>query len=235
MPRPKPLKKTKPLKKIIEKEIKERRANGNPNPQVLFRVPKSEIDATFFKKEPKHKYWDVSKDVNRYKSKTDFERIEIVKTKIFETIRNKFGNSTLIQIKDNIRDPRAKDIPNSLPRRSSVLGIINAVKKQGINQFAIAVTDVKTGKVMGYTVIGVSKKAIENHKRNYSYESEARFNSFIDNFIGKSEHPEQYYEQVLKEIFGFNIKHLTMPGYTIDPVTRDFRPKTIKERLKIKK
>lgn len=225
MPKPKPFRKT------IETIVRERR---DKNPAVVLRVPKKELKYSELT-ETKDAYYDVTKESNEYKSKTDFDKIENIKKDILVDAKKKFGNSTLIQIKNNIRDSRAKDIPNSLPRRSSVLGIINAVKKNGLTQFALAVTDAKTGKVMGYTVIGVSKKAIENHKRNYRYESEARFNSFIDNFIGKSEHPEQYYEEALKEVFGFQIKHLTMPGYTLDPLTRDFRPKTIKERLKIKK
>lgn len=226
--------KSQPAKKIIEQIVKQKKQNKDLNPEVVLRVPKRELKYSELT-ENKDVYFEVSKDVNRYKSKTDFEKIDNIKKDIQTDAKKKFGNSTLIQIKDNIRDPRALNVPNSLPRRSSVLGIITAVKKQGINQFAIAVTDVKTGKLMGYTVIGVSKAAMESHKRNYNYESETRFNSFIDNFIGKSEHPEQFYEQALKEIFGFNIKYLTMPGYTIDPVKRDFRPKNIKERIKIKK
>jgi hypothetical protein len=234
MPILKPRIKPKSAKKIIEQIVKQKKQNKDPNPEVVLRVPKRELKYSEIT-ENKDAYFEVSKDVNRYKSKTDFEKIDNIKKDIQTDAKKKFGNSTLIQIKDNIRDPRALNVPNSLPRRSSVLGIISAVKKQGINQFAIAVTDVKTGKLMGYTVIGVSKAAMESHKRNYNYESETRFNSFIDNFIGKSEHPEQFYEQALKEIFGFNIKYLTMPGYTIDPVKRDFRPKNIKERIKIKK
>lgn len=234
MPILKPRIKPKSAKKIIEQIVKQKKQNKDLNPEVVLRVPKRELKYSEIT-ENKDAYFEVSKDVNRYKSKTDFEKIDNIKKDIQTDAKKKFGNSTLIQIKDNIRDPRALNVPNSLPRRSSVLGIITAVKKQGINQFAIAVTDVKTGKLMGYTVIGVSKAAMESHKRNYNYESETRFNSFIDNFIGKSEHPEQFYEQALKEIFGFNIKYLTMPGYTIDPVKRDFRPKNIKERIKIKK
>lgn len=234
MPILKPRIKPKSAKKIIEQIVKQKKQNKDLNPEVVLRVPKRELKYSEIT-ENKDAYFEVSKDVNRYKSKTDFEKIDNIKKDIQIDAKKKFGNSTLIQIKDNIRDPRALNVPNSLPRRSSVLGIITAVKKQGINQFAIAVTDVKTGKLMGYTVIGVSKAAMESHKRNYTYESETRFNSFIDNFIGKSEHPEQFYEQALKEIFGFNIKYLTMPGYTIDPVKRDFRPKNIKERIKIKK
>lgn len=235
MPLLKP-RRTKPqsAKKIIEKIVKQKRQVNDKNPAVVLKVPKKELKYSELT-EQKDAYYDVTKDVNRYKSKTDFEKIEHIKKSIQVDAKKKFGNSTLIQIKDNIRDSRAKFIPNSLPRKSSVLGIINAVKKNGLNQFAIAVTDVKTGKVMGYTVIGVSKAAIESHKKNYNYETETRFNSFIDNFIGKSEHPEQYYEQALKEIFGFNIKYLTMPGYEIDSSTRDFRRKTLKEIIIIKK
>ncbi|MFA7708579.1 MAG: hypothetical protein WCX82_00395 [archaeon] len=231
--------KPKPFKKIIETIVKQKRQTGNLDPAVVLRVPTRNLkhqDVSEINK--KNVYYEVSKDVNRFKSKTDLELIDEMRKTILIDVKKKFGNSTLIQIKDNVRDSKFPKIPNSLPRRSSVLGIINAFKKQGITNFAIAITDVKTGKVMGYTVIGISKPAGESIKKKFNYDlekSEGKFNSYIDNFIGKGELPEQYYEEALKEVFGFNIKHLSMPGHTIDSKTRDFRSKTIKERLGIKK
>ena len=232
-----PITKPRPVKKIIENIVKQKKQNKETNPAVVLRVPKKELKYSELT-ENKDAYYEVSRDTNEYKSKTDFQKIESIRKDIQLDSKKKFGNSTLIQIKNNIRDSRAQFIPNSLPRRSSVLGIINAFKKQGLNQFAIAVTDAKTGKVMGYTVIRIPKSAEEHIRRKFNYDverSESKFNSFIDHFVGKGQSPEIYYEEAIKEVFGFQIKHLTMPGYTIDPKTRDFRSKTLKERLSFKR
>ena len=126
MPKPKPV----TFKKRIEKIVKEKRKIGDNNPAVFLKVPKSKME----------RMHEVSKEVNRFKSKTDFLEIDKINQKIKEDAKKRFGNSTLVQIKDNLRDPLAKDIPNSLPRRSSLMGIINAYKKNGLTNFAIAVT-----------------------------------------------------------------------------------------------
>lgn len=229
--------KPKPARRIIEARVKQnivtqKRPIEKLHPDVLLRIPEREMKhREIFEK--KDRYYEVSKDTTRYKSKTDFEKISEIKKQMLIS-KEKF-NATLIQIKDNLRDSRAKNIPNSLPRRSSVLGIINAVKNVGATQFAIAVTDIKTGKVMGYTVIGISKASAENIKKRYNYDlekSETKFNSTIDKLVGQTENPDLYYEEALKEAFGFNIKHVTMPGYTLDPVTRDFRVRSFADKIK---
>lgn len=219
------IKRQQPLRKIIEGRTKK---SIDKNVATVLRVSKKDLKYSELTGN-KHAYYDVTLEPNEFKSKTDYGKIEQIKKTIHADAKNKFGNSTLIQIKNNLGDPRAPHIPNSLPRRSSVFGILNAIRQNGINRFAIAVTDAKTGKVMGYTVIGVSNAAIESHKNNYNYKTEAKFNSFIDNFIGKTDRPAIYYEAALKEAFGFNIKHLSMSGYELDPVTRDFRRKTVKD------
>ena len=223
-----PISKPRPVKKIIENIVKEKRKKGDNNPVVFLKVPESKIERTT----------DVSKEVNRFKSKTDFGKIEKINKAIKEEAKKRFGNSTLVQIKDNLRDPLAKEIPNSLTRRSSLMGIINAYKKQGLTNFAIAVTDIKTGKVMGYTVIRLSKSAqnfLNAQFKKMDLESrsgEQSFRAFSEKIIVTGENAEKRYEDHLKEVLGFQIKHLTMPGYTIDPQTRDFRSKTLKERFK---
>jgi hypothetical protein len=227
MPKPKPI----AFKKRIEKIVKEKRKIGDNNPAVFLKVPKSKME----------RMHEVSKEVNRFKSKTDFLEIDKINQKIKEDAKKRFGNSTLVQIKDNLRDPLAKDIPNSLPRRSSLMGIINAYKKNGLTNFAIAVTDIKTGKVMGYTVIRLSKMAqelINTQFKKIDFDSksgEQSFRSLSEKIIPTGENAEIRYEEHLREFLGFQIKHLTMPGYTIDPQTRDFRQKTIRERLSLKK
>jgi len=226
-----PIKKSVTFKARIEKIVKSKRKIGDNNPAVYLKVPESKIERTT----------DVSKEVNRFKSKTDFGKIEHTNQAIKEEAKKRFGNSTLVQIKDNLRDPLAKEIPNSLPRRSSLLGIINAYKKQGLTNFAIAVTDIKTGKVMGYTVIRLSKEAqsfINAQFKKMDLESrsgEQSFRAFSEKIIPTGENAEKRYEGHLRDILGFQIRHLTMPGYTIDPKTRDFRSKTLKERLSFKK
>jgi hypothetical protein len=216
----------KPFRKTIETIVRKKRVMGDKNPAVYFK------DAKATKTKIKKMTNVTAEDVNRFKSKTNFTKLDEITKTIKAEAKKRLGNSTLVQIKDNIRDSRALNIPNSLPRRSSVLGIINAFKKQGLNQFAIAVTDVKTGKLMGYTVIRIPARSEKAIKKRFNFDlekSEASFNSYIDNFIGKSEHPELYYEEALKEFFGFQIKHLTMPGYRLDPLTRDFKEATSAE------
>lgn len=226
-----PMLKPKPFKKTIERIVKEKRKRNNYDPEVIQKVPKSRIEEPVV----------VSKEVNRFKSKTDLERIERIEQAIIEDSKTRFGNSTAVQIKDNIRDPLAKHVPNSLPRRSSLMGIINLYKKKGLTNFAIAVTDIKTGKVMGYTVIRLSKAAqefINAHFKKIEFDTQSgenNFRTFSDKIIVSGENAELRYEEHLKEILNFQIKHLTMPGYTIDPKTRDFRPKTIRERLGLNK
>lgn len=221
-----PITKPRPVKKIIENIVKEKRKKGDNNPVVFLKVPESKIERTT----------DVSKEVNRFKSKTDFGKIEKINKAIKEEAKKRFGNSTLVQIKDNLRDPLAKEIPNSLPRRSSLLGIINAYKKQGLTNFAIAVTDIKTGKVMGYTVIRLSKEAqsfINAQFKKMDLESrsgEQSFRAFSEKIIPTGENAEKRYEGHLRDILGFQIRHLTMPGYTIDPQTRDFIPQKPKKK-----
>lgn len=223
MPGKKPVK----FKTRVEKIVKEKRKVGDNKPAVFLKIPEFKME----------RMKDVSKDVNRYKSKTDFAKIELINHAIKEDAKRRFGNSTLVQIKDNLRDPLAKGIPNSLPRRSSLMGIINAYKKNGITKFAIAVTDIKTGKVMGYTAIRLPKAAqdfIDVQFKRIDLESKAgeqHFRAFSDNIIVTGENAEKRYEDSLREILGFQLKYIAMPGYTIDPKTRDFRPKTLKERL----
>ena len=226
-----PISKPKPYKKIIEKKVRDQRKKDIYDPEIIFKSPKSRVEEPVI----------VSKDVNRFKSKTDLERLSQIKQAIIEDSKTRFGNSTLVQIKDNIRDPLAKHVPNSLPRKSSLMGIINVYKKQGLTNFAIAVTDIKTGKVMGYTVIRLSKAAQEFINVNFkktnleTKQGEQKFRSFAEKIIPTGENAETRYEAHLKEFLNFQIKHLTMPGYTIDPKTRDFRSKTLKERLGLKK
>jgi hypothetical protein len=226
-----PISKPKPYKKIIEKKVRDQRKKDIYDPEIIFKSPKSRVEEPVI----------VSKDVNRFKSKTDLERLSQIKQAIIEDSKTRFGNSTLVQIKDNIRDPLAKHVPNSLPRKSSLMGIINVYKKQGLTNFAIAVTDIKTGKVMGYTVIRLSKAAqnfVNGQFKKIDLESrtgEQSFRTFSERIMPVGENAELRYENHLKDILGFQIKHLTMPGYTIDPKTRDFRSKTLKERLGLKK
>lgn len=239
-----PIRKPKSAKKIIEtivkqNIVKQKRPIGELYPEVVLRIPKKDLKHKDISEiNQKDLYYDVSKDVNRFKSKTDFEKISDIEKTIREDVK-RLDNSTLIQIKDNLRDPLIKDIPNSLPRKSSLMGIINGYKKKGLTSFAIAVTDSKTGKVMGYTVIRLSKAAqefINSHFKKINLDTPAGdkyFRSFAEKIAVSGENAEQRYENHLKDLLNFQIKHKTMPGYILDPKTRDFRKKTFKEKLGI--
>ena len=236
-----PISKPKPAKKIIENIVKEKRKKRNNYPAVVLRVPEKELKYQDISKTQKHSYYEVSKDPNPFKSKTDFDKIDVMRKDILLDAKKRFGSSTLLQLKNNVRDSNIRYVPNSLPRTSSLMGIINAYKKQGITNFAIAVTDIKTGKVMGYTVIRLSKAAqnfVNGQFKKIDLESrsgEQSFRTFSERIMPVGENAELRYENHLKDSLGFQIKHLTMPGYTIDPKTRDFRSKTLKERLGLKK
>lgn len=218
------------FKSNIEKIVKSKKKLGDNNPSIFLKEPKEQ-----------RKLIDVSKESNRFKTKTNFEAIEKAQKQNLELAKKKIERSTLVQIKDNIRDPLAKEIPNSLPRKSSLLGIVNSYKKHGITNFTLAITDFKTGKVMGYTAIRLSKSAqnfINSQFRKSNLESksgEHHFRLFADKMVSLGEKKEQRYENHLKEIMGFQIKYKAMPGYVIDPITKDFRRKTLKEKITFKK
>jgi len=231
------LKKGPTFKKTVESIVAQKKAQGDKKLDLLLRTPESRLTR------PKSLSL-VSKEENQYKAKTDLVRVdELRKEMVAETIaetKKRFGDSTLIQIKFNERDPNAPKVPNSLPRKSSVLGMINAFKKEGITQFALAVTDIKTGRLMGYTVIRIPKAAGEMIKKRYRSDlersnAESQFLGQMERIIGQGQRSEEYYEEALKGMFGFQIKHLVMPGHIIDPITRDFRVKTLKDSVNLVK
>lgn len=232
------------VKERKKKVIKEQKSKNKTKTNNKTLNEKDSTSVVYLREPPlkkKRNMTVVSEDVTHtFRARANIAKIEQAKRNIKNDVNKRFKNSTLIEIKNNLRDPLAKDIPNSLPRRSSLLGIVNTYKRSGLTNFALAVTDVKTGNLMGYTVIKITKEAkkfIDAEFGKIDLDTDRgrnKFRTYTERLISTEKGTEKRYETLLKEGLGLNIKRLTMPGYTIDPETRDFRVKTVKEKLKLK-
>ena len=120
------IKRQQPLRKIIEGRTKK---SIDKNVATVLRVSKKDLKYSELTGN-KHAYSEIRNQTN-LNQKQDYGKIEQIKVNMQIN-----QNSTLIQIKNNLGDPRAPHYQIHF-KRSSVLDL-NAIRQNGINRFAIA-------------------------------------------------------------------------------------------------